>query len=516
VPPPAPPESGPAAGGEVVAGFAWTSLGRLLLQASNLVALTVTSRYITPAEFGLFAPPVIMASVAYAVADGTFGTALLQRKDLEGDHVRSAFWASLFAALAATAALILGAPFIQSAFGFEGLAAVVAVSALMVLPRLVAAVPQALLQRQMRFRELTTITLVTSLVGKLLPTVALAVAGFGVWALVAGLVVQMYMETALLFWRAKPTLAWPTDWSRARDVVGFGGRVMGIQSLNQVASNVDNVLVGGMLGAAALGFYSRVFALMMLPVNLIGSSAQQVLFPRFARLQDDRAALRAQFCASLDLVTGLVLPMSALLVIASDSLVLILLGSSWTPIITPTRVLFGAVMFRIGFKVIDTLSIATGCLMPTLWRQAVYAGLVAVGTLVGSRWGLTGVAAGVAAALFAVYLSGLWSASRLLGTHASELAVLHARGLAVTALAAGPAALLSSLAGEDFRSRLAADAAAGICFCAAMAFVMFLGPRALGGTSADLLRAQASRLLHRARANWAGFGSVVQEEKGLP
>jgi PST family polysaccharide transporter len=486
VPVPSAATAGRADRGEVVAGFAWTSFGRLMLQASNLVALTVTSRYISPAEFGLFAPPVIMASLAYAVADGTFGTALLQRKTLADDHVRSAFWASLLSALAATAAFVMGAPVIERAFGFTGLAPVVAVSALMLLPRMVAPVPQALLQRQMRFRELTTVTLVTSIAGRIVPTVALAVAGYGVWALVTGLVVQMYFEAALLFWRAKPTLAWPADWTRARDVVGFGGRVMAIQSLNQVASNVDNVLVGRLLGAVALGFYSRVFALMMLPVNLLGSSAQQVLLPGFARLQDDRPALRSRFYAAIDLVTGLVLPLSAMLVIASDSIVLLVLGSSWSPVIMPTRVLFGAVMFRIGCKVTDTLSIATGSLTPTLWRQAGYAGLVALGT------------------------------SRLLGAEARALAAFHLRGAGVATLAAGPAALLSSLGGDDLTSRLAADAAAGLCFCAAMAFVMFLGPPALGGTSATLLRTQADRLLRRVRASWAGFGPVAHGEEGLP
>jgi PST family polysaccharide transporter len=513
---PAPAENGPGTRGEVVTGFAWTSLGRLLLQASNLVALTVTSRYISPAEFGLFAPPVIMASIAYAVADGKFGTALLQRRVLQEDHVRSAFWSSVLAALGATAALIMAAPLIERAFGFAGLAPVVAVSALMVLPRLVAAVPLALLQRQMRFRELTAITLATSLAGRILPTIVLAVAGFGVWALVTGVVLQMYMETALLLWRARPGVAWPADWSRARDVVGFGGRVMVIQTLNQVASNVDNLLVGRLLGATALGLYSRVFALMMLPVNLIGSSAQQVLFPRFARLQDDRVALRAQFQASLDLVTGLVLPMSAMLVIVSDSLVLLLLGSSWASIITPTRVLFGAVTLRIGCKVNDTLSIATGSLTPTLWRQVGYAGLVATGTLIGSRWGLTGVALGVAGALLLVYLSGLWSASNLLGLQVRPLLLLHLRGAAVAALTIAPAAVLSSLGTEDLRSRLAADAAAGICFCAALAFVVFLGPRALGGTSAELVRAHAGALLQRVRAKWTVAGPVVQRGEGLP
>jgi PST family polysaccharide transporter len=422
----------------------------------------------------------------------------------------------VLAGLGVTAALVMAAPLIERGFGFAGLAPVVAVSALMVLPRLMAAVPLALLQRQMRFRELATITLVTSLAGKIVPTIVLAVAGFGVWALVAGVVLQMYMESALLLWRAKPSVAWPADWSRARDVVGFGGQVMAIQTLNQAASNVDNVLVGRLLGATALGFYSRVFALMMLPVNLVGSSAQQVLFPRFARLQDDRAALRTQFQASIDLVTGLVLPMSAMLVIASDSLVLLLLGSSWISIVTPTRVLFGAVTLRIGCKVNDTLSIAVSSLTPTLWRQLGYAGLVAIGTLVGSRWGLTGVAAGVATALLLVYLSGLWSASRLLDIQVRTLALLHLRGAAVSALTIVPAALLSSLGTEDLGSRLAADAAAGLCFCAALGFVVFLGPRALGGTSADLLRAHAGALLQRARARWAVAGPVVQRGEGLP
>lgn len=500
--------------GQMVKGFAWTSFGRLLLQATNLVALGVTSRYVSPEEFGLFAPPVIIASVAYAVADGTFATALLQRKVLDDDHVRAALWASLLASLAATIAFVAAAPAIERAFGFAGLAPVVAISSLMLAPRLVAAVPQALLQRQMRFRELTLVALFTSVAGKVLPTVVLAVAGYGIWALVAGLVLQPVLDAALLLWLARPSLAWPTDWRHGREVVAFGGRVMVIQSLNQIATNVDNFIVGRLLGAAALGFYSRTFALMMLPVNLIGSSAQQVLFPRFAHLQDDRPALRSQFYTSIDLVAGLVLPLSALLVITADSIVLLLLGPSWTSIILPTRVLFGAVMLRIGCKVCDTLSISSGSLVPTMWRQAGYAVLVALGALVGARWGLTGVGAGVAAALLVVYVAGLASAIRLLDGEVRPLVVRHLRGAAVTVLAAGPAALLSTLGQGDLASRVAADAAACAGFGAVLAVVMFLGPRALGGASADLLRVHAARLLRHARSKWADLGPAVPRVHG--
>ncbi len=45
---------------------------------------------------------------------------------------------------------------------------------------------------------------------------------------------------------------------------------------------------------------------------------------------------------------------------------------------------------------------------------------------------------------------------------------------------------------------------------------MFLGPRALGGASADLLRAQAGRALRAVRTGWSGLGPVVQGEEGRP
>ena len=474
-------------------GFAWASGGRLSLQAANLVALTVTSRFITPAEFGLFAPVVILGSLVYAASDGAFATALMQRGDLKDDHVRVSFWASVLTALTFTFVLITFAPIIEKGFGFNGLSAVIAVGSLMLLPRLVAAVPTALLQRQMRFRELASIALFTAIAGKILPTVVLAVHGYGEWALVAGYVTQAYLDAALLLYLARPSVGWPTDWQSARDILSFGGRFTLIQSVNQMAQNIDNVLVGRLLGPAALGFYSRVFALMMLPVNLLGSSAQQVLFPRFSRLQRDRPALRSEMHLALDLVSGLILPLSALLAIVTDSLVLLALGPNWSPIILPTRILFAMVSFRIGYKVTETVAFATASLTPALIRQAGYAGLIALGALIGSRWNLTGVAIGVGTALMIFYVSSLHAALRLVDGGWHTIARLYGRGILVTIIAAGPAAVIGSFTGQTLQTRVAADLGATLLFAGTMALILFKGPRWLSGTSRDVLAQFTSR-----------------------
>ena len=224
-----------------------------------------------------------------------------------------------------------------------------------------------------------------------------------------------------------------------------------------MAQNIDNIIVGRLLGPAALGFYSRVFALMMLPVNLIGSSAQQVLFPRFSRLQQDKSALRLEMHLALDLVTGLILPLSALLAIVTDSFVLLVLGESWSPIIVPTRILFAMVSFRIGYKITETVAFATASLTPALIRQACYAGLIALGAFIGSRWDLTGVAAGVGLALAIFYFSSLQAALRLVDGGWQTIARLYARGILITILAAGPAAIVGAYTGQSLHARVAAD-----------------------------------------------------------
>lgn len=483
-----------------LASFAWTSGGRLSLQVANLVALTVTSRLIAPEEFGLFAPVAILAAFVHTVSDGTFATALMQRSELKDDHVRVSIWAGFITSIAVTALLVVTAPSIERGFGFEGLAGVIVLSAFMLPARLVSTVPMALLQRQMRFREIALVAFVTAMVGRILPTIVLAVYGFGVWALVAGYVIQSYLDVAILLYLARPRVGWPGDWRCARDVWRFGGRFMAIQVVNQMALNIDNIVVGRLLGPAALGFHSRAVALMMLPVNLLGTSAQQVLFPRFSRLQDDRKRLQSEMYAALDLVTGLILPLAIFLTVVADSLVLLVLGETWTPVILPTRILFATIAFRIGYKVTETVSFATAALTPSLIRQCGYAVLITVGALIGSRWGLTGVAIGLGLALLLFYTSSLQAAVGLVNGSWPPLAALHARGALIAVLAVAPASVVASLGSHSLSARVGADAAAGLLFCLSMALIMFKGPPWLAGASGDVVRGFASRIGRKVKA----------------
>ena len=78
-------------------------------------------------------------------------------------------------------------------------------------------------------------------------------------------------------------------------MLGFTSQIAGSQWLGFVSRNVDNVLIGKVLGQAALG---NVLACrtgcMMLPITNLTMVANRVLLPTYSRLQDDMRRLPAR------------------------------------------------------------------------------------------------------------------------------------------------------------------------------------------------------------------------------
>jgi PST family polysaccharide transporter len=99
------------------------------------------------------------------------------------------------------------------------------------------------------------------------------------------------------------------------------------------------------------------------------------------------------------MISLVTLPASAFLVAAAPELVAALLGSQWTAVVTPFRILAIALFFRTGYKLSDTIVHARGAVYASAWRKWLYAATVAGGAWIGQTWGLGGVAAGVGGAL---------------------------------------------------------------------------------------------------------------------
>jgi PST family polysaccharide transporter len=370
----------------------------------KVVLLVILTRLLAPADFGVVGAALIVIGFSLTFSQLGLGPALIWRPALEPRHVSTAFVASTVFGLLVAGIIWLAAPLLASFFRMEGLTPVARALALLFPIKGLSAVAENLLQRDMRFRFMANVDVITHALGYGLVAVTLAVLGWGAWSLVIAQLTQATLRAVIVLWEVPPVLRPRPSWGCFTELMGYGAGYSAAGISVILADQADNLVVGRWLGAVALGLYSRAYQLMAVPSALFGDVLDRVLFPTMARVQNDPARLASAYLRGTALLALVTLPAGVIAAVLAPELVAVAFGSRWMELVTPFQVLALGMMFRTSYRMSDSLSKATGRVYRRAWRQAVYAGLVFVAAWIGQHYGVTGVAIGVLGALFINYL----------------------------------------------------------------------------------------------------------------
>jgi O-antigen/teichoic acid export membrane protein len=434
-------EAKAAVGGSKSPSFGWvtwSSLGIGVQGVGQLALLGVLARHLDAGAFGVMTATLIIVGVGRAIHDGV-APALVQRVDLTPDHVRSAFALSWLIAVALIAMVWLTAPIFAWFFHMDDIVPVMRATAILFAFQAPGLVPAALLQREMKFQALARAEILGVLVGWLPVGIGCAWLDLGIWSLVAAYLAQAVVKSGcLVIMRPHEIALWPVP-GATWDLVYFGGGFVAGRLCNVAATECDNLAVGRWMSAAALGIYGRAYQLMKMPAMFLGEVVDRIVFPLLARVQDDRASLQLAYSRGMSLVATVMLPASAVGIVLAPDIVSLLLGPNWDSVVLPFQILMMGLIFRTGYKIADVLARATGMVYHRAWREGLFAVLIFVGAIAGTRWGAAGVAVGVVLALGINYLSMAHLSLATTGLSWSRFAALHFRGLVLGALLGGAA-----------------------------------------------------------------------------
>lgn len=381
-----------------LSGFLWMFLGSGAQAILQLIVLIVLARLLPPADFGVVAAALVVLGFTAIFSQLGVGPAIVQRKDLGIEHLRMAFTLSVLFGCAISGGVWFFAPFISSFFRIDELTIVVRVMSLMFVLQSFSVVAESMLQRDLKFRALAAIEVISFAIGFGAAGISLAYMGYGVWALVAAYMTQALIKTIILLFKVPPKK--PILHKKAFvDLMSFGGGFTLARMGNYLAGQGDNLIVGRYLGPEALGIYGRSYQLMSVPASLFGQVVDKVLFPVMAKVQQHPERLAMAFRRGVALIALMILPTSAVLYFLAPEVILLMLGPEWKGVIVPFQVFAVGMLFRTSYKMSDSISRATGAVYRRAWRQAIYALLVIGGAYYGQRWGLAGVAFGVLGAI---------------------------------------------------------------------------------------------------------------------
>ena len=308
----------------------WSALEGGGLTILSVVALIVFARLLTPAEVGMAALALGVVQILSLPVEMLFHDALVQRPGAEDRHFDAAFTVSTALGVMMAAVIWVGEPILASVLESDEFLLVLAWMAMSLPAAGLASALIARNRREFRFRSLAARSLVARAVA-FVAGIALAVAGAGVWSMVAQHLLQIWLSAAILWWGAADRPRFRRAWAEARDLAVFGGPATGALATEWITHRVIALQVGAVLGAEAAGQMSLATRMVEMLRATVGGALTGPALPLFAWLQGRPRAFRAAWLGATELTCAVTFPIFAGLAACAPALVEAVFGARWRP-----------------------------------------------------------------------------------------------------------------------------------------------------------------------------------------
>jgi PST family polysaccharide transporter len=253
-------------------------------------------------------------------------------------------------------------------------------------------VQEAIFRRNLAFKTLAIRSLVAVVAGGLCGVI-MAFMGFGVWSLVGQQLTNGLVQILVLWWASDWRPGLNVSLRHFRELFSFGINVLVMNILEYINIRADDFLIGYFLGPVALGYYSIAYRLMMIVLDLLTNTMNQVAIPLFSRLQKEPERMREAFYRVAELASLVSFPIFFGLAALAPELIRVLFGAKWLPSIPVIQILsFIGVLHSVSYFN-GTVIMAMGKPSWKVMVNFIYsiANLVAFIAVV--RWGIVAVAA---------------------------------------------------------------------------------------------------------------------------
>lgn len=314
----------------VLSNFIWRFAERCGAQLVSFIVTIVLARMLLPEVYGVVALLTVFTSILQVFVDSGLGNALIQKKDADELDFSTVFYANIVFCGILYILLFLCAPLIAGFYQDSSLTQMIRVLGITVIASGVKNIQQAYVSRNMMFRKFFIATLGGTIAAACVG-IAMAVSGYGAWALVAQQVVNVSIDTLILWvtvrWRPRGGFSL----IRLKSLFSYGWKLLASSLLDIGYNNIRQLIIGRMYSSADLAYYNRGRQFPNFIVSNINSAIDSVLFPAMASVQDDRGNVKAMTRKSIKVSVYIMAPLMMGLSIMADSVVRLVLTDKWFP-----------------------------------------------------------------------------------------------------------------------------------------------------------------------------------------
>lgn len=475
-----PEQSDPAAGplaAKVVKGAGVLVGANVAVKILSLVGLAVLARLLTPEDYGVMTIAMLAVALGDQLSQIKITQVLIRLPALEPSHYTTAFTLNLIRGCLIGLAVFVSADWVAALFGEPEVAQAMRWLALAPALRCLSSPRMVDFTRRLDYRQEGVVSILAKLVS-MSAAIKVALSTGDYRALIVG-AITLQVITAIATHVAAP---WRPrlGFAHARMFLGFGAWMTASGTVRFANNRASAALIGGLLGAPALGQYEIGEQIATATTRQIAFQFTRAVFSGLSRVAAQEARLRQAYFKAQSTTLGVFLPLSVGMSLAADEIVLLFAGPQWTEAALVLKVVAPTVGLTMIIAGVHALLIVDNnprsVFIRDIQNAAVQIPLLVAGIW---RYGLEGLlAAMVCGALFIIW-NNLRVVSARTGVSTWTPVARAWRTFASTAAMAA-ALLLLDLAlpvrGTDITANLlslSAKAALGLTVCAGTQFALW-------------------------------------------
>ncbi len=369
----------------------WSTIEIWGNQVFSSVVFFLLARFLGPNNFGLIALALVFINFAQTFVDQGFGEAIIQRKEVEEEHLHTAFWSSLLLGIIFTSVTIAFAENIADIFREPKLAPLIKWLSINFVLTAFSGVQIGMLRREFAYKALATRSLIAIVISGSISILA-AVQGYGVWSLVIQQLSNKIIQTVVIWMHTKWTPKFIFSVRHFKEMFSFGMNVVALRLLSFFSRRSDDLLIGYFLGSTALGYYTVAYRIIFILTELLTGVISRVTLSTFSRLQDNLEQLRKVFYKTTQMTSLIAFPVFLGLFIMAPQVGTIVFGKGWDLSITVMQTLvFVGILHSILYFNLEVMK-ALGNTAQMLALNTVTTTFNIVGFWIAMRWGVTAIA----------------------------------------------------------------------------------------------------------------------------
>ena len=371
---------------KTIIGMIWSSIGKFGTMGLSFVSNLVLARLLMPEDFGCIGMLQVFIAISGILVTAGFGTALIQKKNPTHVDFSSVFYWNLAMSIVLYVILYLCGPIIANFYAMPELCKVLRIQSLSLIILAFSAIQSCQLQKQLRFKELSVRNIVASLAGAIC-AIIMALCNCGVWSLVASSLVGSITNVLLLWKMSSWRPSWEFSFQSLKELFSFGGLMALSALVETIYFHIQSLIIGKLYSANDLGYFTQARKLESVPTETLSQIVNQVSFPIFATLQDDKEKLRYGVKKNIKAISYLNFPLMVLLIIIAKPLIILLYGAKWEPAILYFQILCISSMIytlnTLNTNVIKSLGKGKTYFFLQLSKRLIGIILILIGTLFG-------------------------------------------------------------------------------------------------------------------------------------